>query len=166
MASASMVISTVSLTTVPIDCGPGDEAGACPGPFVDAVFPPGRLPLPEVVNLQRNRPCHSANHKITGHLVIYLAYDDYLTAAETDLGKILYVEKVRAAQVRVTRRLAAPDLARIDDDFDRRAARAFRIEGERAVYVFKMSTDVSDHHVPGAKFGGGMSRFKSPFRHR
>src|SRR5437870_2647297 len=100
---------------VPIDGGLGDEASACLGSFVNPVFPPGRLPLPEVVNLQRNRPHHSANRKLTGHLVIYLAYDNYLIAAETDLGKILYVQKVRAAEVRVTCWLAGPELARIDN---------------------------------------------------
>jgi hypothetical protein len=30
----------------------------------------------------------------------------------------------------------------------------------------KMSAHMSDHHVPSAEFGGGMSRFKSPFSHR
>ncbi len=36
---------------VPIDCGLGDEAGASLRSFVHAVFPPGRLPLPEVANV-------------------------------------------------------------------------------------------------------------------
>ena len=66
----------------------------------------------------------------------------------------------------VARWLAGPDLARIDDDFDGRAGSVFRIEVERAVDVFKMSTHLTDHHVPGGKFGGGMSRFKSPSSHR
>jgi hypothetical protein len=59
-------------------------------------------------------------------MVIHLANNSNLIAVETDLGKIIYVEKVRAAEMLVTRWFAGPDLARIDDDFDRRAGRAFR----------------------------------------
>jgi hypothetical protein len=98
-------------------------------------------------------------------LIIYFANEDDLIAAEPDLRKILYIQKVRAAQVIVTHRFASPDLARIDDDLYGRAAWPVRIEVERAVNIFEVSTHVSDHHMPGAEFGGGVPRFKSPFSH-
>jgi len=60
-------------------------------------------------------------------LVIYLANNSNLIAVATDLGKTIYVEKVRAAEMLVTRWFAGPNLARIDDDL----------------------TEESDHHVAG-----------------
>ena len=90
------------------------------------------------MNIQQNRSCDAANRKITGHAVVDLAEHHDLIAPERDLGEILNVEKVRAAEVGVARLLTGPDLARIYDDFDGRACSVFRIEFERAVYVLKM----------------------------
>ena len=68
----------------------------------------------------------------------------------------------RRCAERGQRILRLSNLARIDDDFNRRADRVFLIEVQRAVYVFEMSAQLSDHHVPGTKFSGGMSRFERP----
>jgi hypothetical protein len=51
-------------------------------------------------------------------LVIDLANNNDLIAVDIDLLKIIYVEKVRAAEMLVTRWFAGPNLARIDDDDD------------------------------------------------
>ena len=81
--------------------------------------------MSEIMNLQRNRPCYSANREVADHLVIYLANNNHLIAVETYFGKIVCVERVSVAEMLVTRWLAGPDLPRIDDDFDGRPGRVF-----------------------------------------
>src|SRR6266568_8391171 len=94
-----------------------------------------------------------------------IAKQGHLVAAKSDLGKVFRVEKVCTAQVIVARALSRPNLARVDGDFDGRGSRIVRIEVERAMHVFEMSTDIRDHHVPRAELGGGVAGFESPFSH-
>jgi len=58
-----------------------------------------------------------------------------------------------------------PDFPGVNLYFDGGIARASRIKLERAVNVFEMSANVGNHHVPRAKLGCGVSRFKNPFSH-
>src|SRR5437660_3143081 len=58
---------------LPIDFGRGGKAGAGLWSLVNAVFPPGRLPLPEVTNVERGRPRHAANRQLASHAIIILA---------------------------------------------------------------------------------------------
>src|SRR5207245_9672921 len=150
---------------MPIDRGLGQEAGAGLWPLVNAVFPPGSLPLPQVVDVERNAAGGAANRQITRDAVIIPADHDDSIPTKPDFGKVFHIKKVRTAQVRIARRLAGPDLARVDRDLRGRLSRILRIKLQPAMHVLKVSPDISDHHVPSTQFGRRVSGFESPFSH-
>jgi hypothetical protein len=78
---------------------------------------------------------------------------------------ILHIEKVRATQVVVTLLHPRPDSFGIDSYIDGGIARIVWIELECAVDILEVPANIRHHHMPGAKFGGGVPWFKSPFCH-
>jgi len=86
----------------------------------------------------------------------------HVAAAKSD-GRIMFnVEEISAAQMRVAIRLAGPQRAGIDFDFNRGALRACGIEGQPAVDIFEVPADVRDHHVTYTEFRGRMPGFEEP----
>jgi hypothetical protein len=82
-----------------------------------------------------------------------------------DLRIFVDIQKITTSQVSITVRLSGPEASRVDRDGNRRILRVRRIEFECAVYVFEMSADVSNHHVPRAKLSRRVSRLERPFCH-
>src|SRR5438309_5171807 len=72
-AAFSQSVVPTDAKVLPIDFGRGDKASAGLWSLVDAVFPPRRLPLPEVTNVERGRPRHAANRQLASHAIIILA---------------------------------------------------------------------------------------------
>lgn len=72
----------------------------------------------------------------------------------------LDVEEVRATEVGISIRLPAPQTAGVDGRLDPGRLGRTRIELETAVHALEVSSHMSDHHVPDAECGGGVSRFK------
>jgi len=68
--------------------------------------------------------------------------------------------------MRVAIRLARPQRASFDFDFNRGALRACGIEVEPTMDVFEVPADVGDHHVAYTKFRGRMPGFEEPLRQR
>src|SRR5262249_61774737 len=86
-------------------------------------------------------------------------------AAKRDRRVMLDVEEVGALQVRVARRLAAPQAARVDRDLEGRGGRVVRVEVERAMNVLEVPADAGDHHVPRAELRRRVPRLEEPLRH-
>src|SRR2546430_4705647 len=94
-----------------------------------------------------------------------LAFCLDLIALEGYLGMVLDIKKVRAPQMVIAFLYSGPNVPSIDLHVNRRVARALRIKLQRAVNILEVSTDVSHHHVPGAKLSRGVPRLESPFSH-
>ena len=151
---------------MPIDRDCRHKSGARLGTLIDAILPPGCLPLPQIPDTQSNLARYSADRQIAGHVVIVHADQLYSMTAESDPRVLLNIKKVAASQVGIACRIAGPKRRGIDYHFNnRRGFRLRRIEVERAVYIFEVSADVGHHHVPRAKFCGSMARFESPLCH-
>src|SRR5919106_6005108 len=93
------------------------------------------------------------------------SFDLHLIAGEGNLRVGFHIQKVCASQVVVPFFHPRPQCACINLYLDGGSVWACRIKYKRAVNVFEVSTDVSHHHVPGAKLGGGVSGLKSPSSH-
>ena len=88
----------------------------------------------------------------------------HFAAAKSD-GRIMFnVEEISAAQMRVANRLARPQCAGVDFDFNRGVLRACGIEGKLAVDILEVPADVRDHHVAHTEFRGRVPRFEEPSR--
>src|SRR6266700_2084763 len=163
-ASVYRVIPT-DAEIVAIDRRRGDKAGARLWSLVDAVFPPGRLPLPEVMDIQRCFARNSADGEVAADSEVVTAQDLDLIAAESDLRMICHIQKISAAQMIVSLWLAGPDSFSVYDCLDGRVFRIVGIELEIAMNIFEVAAHITDHHVPSAKLRRRMSRFKTPFSH-
>src|SRR5262245_27950323 len=148
-----------------IDRGFCQEARAGLRSLVDAIFPPGCIPLTQVANLQRGLASHSTDRQVSGDQIVMIADGLYLAALESDVGMMIYIQKVRAAQVGVTVRLSGPKSAGLYGCLYVSVTRICRIEFKRAMHVFEMSPYMSHHHMPRTKLSRGMSGFKKPFLH-
>src|SRR6516162_4801897 len=93
-----------------------------------------------------------------------MAMQLHFVAAKSDGGMMFNVEKIGATQMCVAIRLARPQRAGVDFDFNRGALRACGIEVEPAMDVFEVPTDVGDHHVAYAEFRRRMARLEEPLR--
>ena len=143
MASASMVMSTVSPTTIPsfvqravpahaeimtVDGGRGYESCSCLRTLVLSIFPPGRLPWPQVGDIQRGTPGDPADREISCDAVVVAAQDLHLAAAESDLRMVVRIQEVGTAQVVVSAFVSRPDRLCIHPHFYGSTPRILRIE--------------------------------------
>src|SRR5258708_2101963 len=101
---------------MPIDFRGGEEASPSLGTLVHPALPPRRLPLTQVVHLERDLPGDAANGQVAAHQILARAEQLNLIPAESYLRMLLYVQKVGAAKVGVAIGLAAPKIARVNLD--------------------------------------------------
>src|SRR2546425_6205201 len=80
-----------------IDLSSSHETRARLWSLVNSIFPPGSLPLSQVVDIQTGRARNSADCQITCDREVMLAFYLNLIALEGDLGMMLDIKKVRAA---------------------------------------------------------------------
>src|SRR6266849_3730205 len=108
---------------VAVDPGLGDEPGPHPRtlvyPFSVRLFPPRSSPLAKVVDLELNLARHPSDHERASQDVVTRASDFYLIACECDPWVMLDIQKISAAEMRVTLRLSRPDCSGIDRDVSR-----------------------------------------------
>src|SRR5919198_3704584 len=99
---------------VSVDPGGRLEADPAHLALVLVSLPPRRLPLAEGDDVERDGPGHPTDRQLD------LAFEGRAAGAiceppvEGDLGVVLDVEEVRAAQMGVARRFAGPDPRRVD----------------------------------------------------
>src|SRR5215469_3307389 len=172
MASASMVISTRSPTTIPprssgafqltpksrrfivvVAMKPARVLGA----LIDAILPPRRLPLTQIASPKFAGAAYAANGQISLDRVIVIAEQFHFAAAKPDAGMMLNVEEISPAQVCVAIWLARPQCAGVDLEFNRGGLWPCGIEVEPAMDVFEVPANVGDHHVAYSEFRGCMS---------
>src|SRR5215475_3041165 len=108
---------------------------------------------------------YSANRQITRDDVIVVADYLYLIPLKGYDRILIYIQKITTSQVSITVQLSSPEASSVNSNGNRRILQVHGIEFESAVYIFEMSTDVSDHHVPRAKFSRRVSRLECPFCH-
>ena len=141
--------------SMPIDRHCRHKSGARLGTLIDAILPPGCLPLPQIADIQSDLARYSSDRQIAGHLVIVLADQLHSMTAESYPRVLLNIKKVAASQVGIACRIAGPKRRGIDYHFNRRGFRVRRIEVERAVYIFEVTimcrTQNSAAVWPGSK---------------
>ena len=142
----------------------GYEACAGFGALIDAILPPRRLPLTQIDNPKFAGAAYAANGQISLDRVIVIAEQFHFAAAQPDAGMMFNVEEIGAAQMCVAIRLASPQCAGVDFDFNRGGLWPCGIEVEPAMDVFEVAADVGDHHVAYTEFRGRMSGFEVPLR--
>jgi len=147
-----------------VDRSRGYEACAGFGALIDAILPPRRLPLTQIDNAKFAGAAYAANGQISLDRVIVIAEQFHFAAAKPDAGMMFNVEEIGAAQMCVAIRLARPQCAGVDFDFNRGGLRPCGIEVEPAMDVFEVPADVGDHHVVYTEFRGRMSGFEEPLR--
>src|SRR5713226_2530791 len=116
-------IIPVDAEIVAVDPGLGDESGPHPRtliyPFSVLLFPPRRSPLAEVVDLELHLARHPSDRQRASQDVVVRADNFYLIACECDPWVMLDIQKISAAEMRVTLRLSRPDCSGIDRDVSR-----------------------------------------------
>src|SRR5262249_31176915 len=148
-----------------VDSRRGQEACPCPGSLVHTTFPPRSLPLPQVVGIQRNRPRDPAECQSSADERLVWTHEPDRSADEGDLRKVLDIEEVGAAKVRVPIGLPAPYTPSVDLGLDPRGFWLGWIELEHAVDILEVASDMGDHHVPHAELSGCVPRLKHPSSH-
>jgi len=142
----------------------GYETCAGFGTLIDAILPPRRLPLAQIGNAKFAGAAYAANGQIPLDRVIVIAEQFHFAAAKSDSGMMFNVEEIDAAQMRIAIRLARPQPAGFDFDFNYGGLRACGIEVEPTMDVFEVPADVGYHHVAYTEFRGRMSGFEEPLR--
>src|SRR5215218_5549987 len=99
---------------VAVDPGGGLETDAAHLAPVLVSLPPRRLPLAEVLDIERDGFGHAANRQLDFALEGGVAGALCEAALEADLGVVVDVEEVGGAQVLVAHRLARPELGGVD----------------------------------------------------
>src|SRR5258708_27996856 len=84
---------------MPIDFRGGEEASPSLGTLVHPALPPRRLPLTQVVHLERDLPGDAANGQVAANQILARAEQLNLIPAESYLRMLLYDQKVGAATV-------------------------------------------------------------------
>ena len=79
---------------------------------------------------------------------------------------VLDIQKVGAAEVLVTLRLAGPYPSRVDFPFEGGLEAAIPLELEAAMDVLEQAAYPRDHHVARAKFSLGVAGLEDPSRHQ
>src|SRR5258708_4268326 len=148
---------------MPIDFRGSEDASPSLWTFVHPALPPRRLPLTQIVHLERDLPRDAANGQVAAHQILSRAEQLNLIPTESDLRMLLHVQEVGAAKVGVAIRLAAPKIARVNLDRDSRVLGMLGIESERAPYILEVPADAGDHHVASAKLCRGVPRLECPF---
>jgi len=86
-------------------------------------------------------------------------------AAEADLGMVVDVEEVGAAQVGIAIGLPRPQLGRVDDALEAGLHAVGEIEVDASVDVLEGSPDPGHHHVPGGELRRGVPGLERPALH-
>jgi hypothetical protein len=150
---------------VTVYTGRGHEAGPGLGTLVDPILPPGGLPLPEVVDVERDRLRDASDRESASDKRLIRTHLTHRAAREGYLREELDVEEVGAAEMGISIWLPAPQTSSVDRSLDPGRLRQTRIKLKTAVHVLEMASHMGDHHVPDAELGSGVSRFKGPSSH-
>jgi hypothetical protein len=146
-----------------IDPRSRDKPGARFRTLVDTIFPPGRLPTPEITDIERDGAGDVADGEVAANLVIVRAHLLNARAFKANLRVRFTSKKIVASQVIVAHLHARPAGRRVDRRFYGEDPRVRRVEFERPGDVLERAAHPGDHHVPRPKLCGAMSGFKKPF---
>src|SRR5947208_9561074 len=165
-AAAGEFVLPGDTEVVAVDPGGRLEADPAHFPLVLLADPPGRLPLAQILDVERDRSRDAADRQLDLAFERGVAGALGETAAERDLRMVLDVEEVGAPQMLIALRFAGPDPGRVDLALEGRVKATIRVQLQPSVDVLEQTAHPRDHHVTSAKLRLGVTGFKHPGGHQ